>query len=266
MLDGQGADEQLAGYHGVFSTYLRTLVAEKRYLEFAQTILGRKRFHQQPIGRQLVSVLGPRIPRMLRRIADRSNLVPILDLPLSIEAWQEADLTKPPYLAAMERDGLSSLATIGQLCEAMTMTTNLGQLLHFEDRSSMAHSVEARVPFLDHRVVDISIGIGSKHKVRGAETKRILRRAMTNVLPAQVLHRKDKLGFPTPEETWFKGPLKPIVEDWVEDTIALYPDLLDICGLRRMVSDTLEGRRPFSFAIWRFASLGLWGRTFRVSV
>ena len=68
---------------------------------------------------------------------------------------------------------------------------------------------------------------------------------MAKVLPPKVLHRRDKLGFATPEESWFKGPLKPTVQQWVEDTIALYPDLLDISGLRRMVADTLEGRRPF---------------------
>ena len=69
---------------------------------------------------------------------------------------------------------------------------------------------------------------------------------MAKVLPPKVLHRKDKLGFPTPEESWFRPP-KPTVQQWVEDTIALYPDLLYITGLRRMVADTLEGRRPFSF-------------------
>ena len=76
MLDGQGADEQLAGYHGVFATYLRSLLAEKRYLELAQTILGRKRVHQQSVAHQLLSVFGPHIPRVLLRAAGRYNLAP----------------------------------------------------------------------------------------------------------------------------------------------------------------------------------------------
>jgi len=93
----------------------------------------------------------------------------------------------------------------------MFMTTNLPILLHYEDRNSMAHSVEARVPFLDHRVVEFSVGLGDEHRMVGAETKRVLREAMPGILPEKVWRRRDKLGFATPEREPFRGALRQFV-------------------------------------------------------
>ena len=130
----------------------------------------------------------------------------------------------------------------------------------------MAHSVEARVPFLDHRLVDLSIGLGSRHKIVGGDTKRVLRRGMRGILPEKIRKRRDKLGFATPEELWFRGSLRPAIEAGVDETLSRYPGLLNPAGTRALVADYLDGRHPMDFTVWRIVNLGIWGRKFALSV
>jgi len=152
------------------------------------------------------------------------------------------------------------------LLKQQTEQGNLPALLRFEDRNSMAHSIEARVPFLDHRLVEFALALGNDHKLVGADTKRVLRRAMTDVLPPAILARRDKLGFATPEQAWFRGPLKPLILDGVEATLARFPGLLDARATRALVSAMLEGQRPVDFTAWRIVSMGLWGERFGVTL
>jgi asparagine synthase (glutamine-hydrolysing) len=130
----------------------------------------------------------------------------------------------------------------------------------------MAHSIEARVPFLDHRVVEFALALGNDHKLVGADTKRVLRRAMRDVLPLAVLTRRDKLGFATPEETWFRGPLKPLILDGIEATLSRFPGLLDARATRALAGDMLGGQRPVDFTLWRIVNMGLWGERFDVAL
>ena len=148
----------------------------------------------------------------------------------------------------------------------MTQSSNLTMLLHWEDRNSMAHSIEARVPFLDHHLVELSIALGERHKIVGGDTKRVLRRAMAGILPEVVGNRRDKLGFATPEEAWFRGPLREAVLGGIDDTLARYPGLLNASETRAHAADMLEGRRPVDFSLWRIVNLGIWGRLFGVTV
>jgi len=158
------------------------------------------------------------------------------------------------------------VTNIATLCLTLTFASNLQMLLHWEDRNSMAHSVEARVPFVDHRVVEFSLMLGNNHKIVGGDTKRVLRRAMTGILPKVVRNRRDKLGFTTPEEIWFRGPLKGLILEGVEATLKRYPGLLNAAGTRALVADMLDGTRPLDFTLWRIVNIGLWGERFAVGV
>jgi asparagine synthase (glutamine-hydrolysing) len=148
----------------------------------------------------------------------------------------------------------------------LTRTTNLPMLLRYEDRNSMAHSIEARVPFLDHRLVEFALKLGDQHKIVGGDTKRVLRQAMASFLPDQVRNRRDKLGFATPEETWFRGPLRKAVEAGVEETLALYPDLLAPDAVRTHMRQMLDGARPFDFSLWRIFIFGKWGKAYGMAL
>lgn len=266
MLDGQGADEQLAGYHGMFPIYLSELLADGKGLDALKLIYQRSRVHGVPFWSEVAKAFGVRLPARIQSMILGQRKAVVADSLLNLDAWRECELNLPPYLAAIKRDDLGELDSVGSLCRILTKTTNLPSLLHFEDRNSMSHSIEARVPFLDHRLVELNIGLGSAHKAAGIETKRILREAMKDVLPRKVTNRMDKLGFPTPEEIWFKGELRPQVEKWLDESLEWFPELFDKDGVTRMAQNMLDGRRPFDFTLWRIISLGMWGQTFGVKL
>ena len=96
-------------------------------------------------------------------------------------------------------------ASVSALSYAQLTHSNLQMMLRCADRSSMAHSVESRVPFLDHRVVELSLGLPDEFKIGGGVTKRVLRAAMSGVLPDRIRDRVDKIGFETPESLWMAG-------------------------------------------------------------
>jgi asparagine synthase (glutamine-hydrolysing) len=136
-------------------------------------------------------------------------------------------------------------------------------LLHWEDRNRMAHGVEARVPFLDHRLVKLAIALCGRHKIQGAKTKILLRRALGDLLSRQVLERNEKRGFATPE---LDGPLRGAMRVAVEATLAPYPDLLDRKATLALADEMLAKRRAFDFSLWRIACVGLWGKRFQLNV
>jgi asparagine synthase (glutamine-hydrolysing) len=265
MLDGQGADEQLAGYHSCFSYYVLSLIRQKQWLMLARTMLERRLWHGVSLQDQFHSFIAPLLPAKLAAAVRREIKLPPSHGWLDSEVFRGIDTSRGAFDTALARSGLGPVRDIGDICIALT-AWNVTCLLHWEDRNSMAHSVEARVPFLDHRLVDLSIGLGSRHKIVGGDTKRVLRRGMKGILPEKIRKRRDKLGFATPEELWFRGSLRPAIEAGVDETLNRYPGLLNPAGTRALVADYLDGRRPMDFTVWRIVNLGIWGRKFALSV
>ena len=265
MLDGQGADEQLAGYHGCFPYYFADLIRQRRFVALLRAMAERHAWHGVSFWDQVQSFLMPLAPPWLARWLRRERQA------LVQHDWLNGDSLRPhlsrsAFETARERIERPPIQNIGDLCVVLTQSSNLAMLLHWEDRNSMAHSIEARVPFLDHRLVEFALGLGGHHKIVGGDTKRVLRRAMSGILPARVRTRRDKLGFATPEEVWFRGQLREAVLGGVEDTLARYPGLLNERGVRAHVASMLDGGRPVDFSVWRIINLGIWGRKFAVSV
>jgi asparagine synthase (glutamine-hydrolysing) len=264
MLDGQGADEQLAGYHGSFSYYFADLIRRRRFVALLHAMLQRRAWHGVSVAEQLRTFLIPLLPPKYARWLRRERQA------LTQHNWLDGEALRPhlgrsPFETARESIGRPPVADLGDLCVVLTQSSNLTMLLHWEDRNSMAHGIEARVPFLDHRLVEFSIGIGNRHKIVGGDTKRVLRAAMRGILPEMVRNRRDKLGFATPEEEWFRGPLREAVLAGIEETLDRYPGLLNPKGVRAHVKDMLTGRKPVDFSLWRIINLGIWGRLFAVT-
>jgi asparagine synthase (glutamine-hydrolysing) len=264
MLDGQGADEQLAGYHGCFPYYFAALIRQRRLLMLLRAIIERQMWHGVSVNEQARAFLLPLLPRRLAAWLRRERHALVQHDWLGGEALQPF-LNHSAFEIARESIGRPAIRGIGDLCVVLTQSSNLTMLLHWEDRNSMAHGIEARVPFLDHRLVQFAIALGDRHKMVGGDTKRVLRRAMKGILPDKVCGRRDKLGFATPEEAWFRGPLRDAVRGGIEQTLACYPGLLNPRGVRAHVGEMLDGRRPVDFSIWRIINLGIWGRVFAVS-
>ncbi len=119
-----------------------------------------------------------------------------------------------PYRRALEYIGDSDAASLLDQMLAADMKTYLHELLMKQDQMSMAASIESRVPFLDHKLVEFAAALPTSMKLRGLQTKYILRRAMRGRLPAQILSRK-KMGFPVPVGKWLRGRFTHIVDEYV---------------------------------------------------
>lgn len=259
MLDGQGADEQLAGYHGGFGFYMADLTRRRQFGQLARTILERKRYHGTSLQEQVRSYVLPLMPPKMAGMLRRQHRAITQHDWLGTDLLREKGNPGTAFGLAGEELGLPPVTDIRTLCMTLTYGSNLGMLLHWEDRNSMAHSIEARVPFLDHPLVEFDLALGNDHKIVGGDTKRVLRRGMRSVLPKIVRERRDKLGFATPEQIWFRGPLRGLVEDGIEKTLSFYPGLLNTSGVRALAKDMLDGERPLDFTLWRIVNLGMWG-------
>jgi asparagine synthase (glutamine-hydrolysing) len=266
MLDGQGADEQLAGYHTGFAHYISGLIRQGRLLQVLHTFRERQRYHGSPLGQQAMMAIVPLLPRPVANMLRGRHRAMTQNDWLGAGLLAVAGAGRTAAQTAQDALGLPDVTDLRSLCLNMTFASNLPMLLHWEDRSSMAHSIEARVPFLDHPLVEFSLALGNSHKIVGGDTKRVLRRAMSGILPDVVRDRRDKLGFATPEEQWFRGPLRGLIEQGLEETLALYPDLVNASGVRSLASDMLAGRRKVDFLLWRLVNLGIWGKRFGVGI
>lgn len=136
--------------------------------------------------------------------------------------------------------------------------TLLPALLQVEDRVSMAHGLESRVPFLDHRVVEFAATIPSNVKFANGTLKHALLEAMREELPPLILNRKDKMGFPTPITEWVKGKAKPFVVDLLSSRQALNRDIVN----NRVVLESMTQEPKYGRKIWGFLCLEMWQREF----
>jgi asparagine synthase (glutamine-hydrolysing) len=136
--------------------------------------------------------------------------------------------------------------------------TLLPALLQVEDRVSMAHGLEARVPLLDHPLVELAATIPSNIKFKDGTMKHVFKNAMGGVLPPAVAERKDKMGFPVPLVEWLKGPARDFAQDVFGSRRALTRDFVD----NRRVRDGLEREPEFGRRIWGYLSLELWQQAF----
>jgi len=188
LLDGQGADEQLAGYLYYYNHYLSQLYHHS-YSEFQHEVSSFEEL------RGIQHALHPRnhtVKMRLGRIKRRF--------------FKEEVLGK---------DHLSRQLLIS------TMTFGLKELLRYADRNSMAHSVEVRLPFLDHKLVEFVFSLPDRFKLRNGWTKYILRESMKDLLPEKIAWRVGKVGYETPDSSWLSGVRgkgnSRLVSDWLND-------------------------------------------------
>jgi len=142
--------------------------------------------------------------------------------------------------------------------------SNLQMLLHWEDRDSMAHSIESRVPFLDYRLVEYVLGLPDEFKLKEGVTKLVLREGMRNVLPERIRMRMDKMGFVTPEEVWLRERAAAQFKIALDEAIAASHGIINESA-KKILQEIIEGTRPFSFLAWRMISFGAWMKQFNVT-
>ena len=248
LLDGQGADETLAGYHPYFGSYYRELLRKLRWLELWNSILSYVGEHGS---RALPVILYYFLPIKIGSIFKR------LMKPSGISTEFAREWGTPP--AVRTRKFKSPLKN--SLYETMTRTL-LPALLRVCDRNSMAFSREVRLPFLDHRLVEFLFAVPNDQKIRKSSTKVILRNAIRNLVPEETRLRKDKLGYAPPEDNWLRGPLRPWIQELFESRRFLEREWFDQQSIRHAWKEFISGRDGLTSAFWRWISLEIWAEVF----
>lgn len=259
MLDGQGADEQLAGYQGYHGALYASLFRQLRWIELWREIRAARQVHGHgPLwaAKYLADALLPAALRYpLRAMVGRETASP---------AWLDLQRLGAAPCDPMRGEAGASLS-IGELSHRQLTRSNLQMLLHWEDRDSMAHSIEARVPFLDHKLVEFVLGLPDACKLHRGVTKRVLREGLRGVLPETIRVRMSKLGFVTPEEHWMREEAPEKFRQAVRDAVAASQGVLRPEALR-LADDVIAGKRPFDFTVWRMISFAAWLRRFQVAL
>jgi asparagine synthase (glutamine-hydrolysing) len=256
VLDGQGADELFAGYLWYFGAHLLDLAQHGRRGRIKALAL------QAAIcwhwgGATVPPVFdhgwNARLQRLLRRkVASPATVGG--DLLYPEFAVRASEL--PPAPAMPGHGHLDRL-----LCDQLTRSS-LPALLHYEDRNSMAFSLEARVPFLDYRIVELALALGTEHKISSSWTKWVLRQAAAGILPRRVRWRRSKLGYPTPMARWFRKPSERVdVEDVLFSRRLAERELVRPEVLRR-VWELHQAGQDHSWLLYRVLTMELWHRHF----
>lgn len=242
LLFGQGADELLLGYRKFLFFYLKHLFNKRATIPFL---------------RQFITLLfSPSVwyttnfRSGVRYLSQKFNPLSQLIHPHLHQIYGESD----------------NILVSGDFYErnkADLYSLSVPELLHYGDRISMAHSVELRVPFLDHELADFIFNAPIEMKIRGTTTKYIMRRALQDILPQKIYQRKTKLGFSTPQESWFRNYL---LEDLL-DTLRkaeFIPKFVMMDKVIAKLKHFAENRWSFlgNESFFRFYILEKWARIF----
>jgi len=266
LLDGQGGDEVFGGYAKFRYAYLASLLKSGRLgrlmQEFGATLLQGDRY-----------VLDIRngyryLPRQLRRLLAVDTL-----LQKAVRTdWNRAlsgestPATRWWRYASQARAGESRATVMQRMQRDDLFVDTLPMLLRMEDRSSMAFSLEARVPLLDHHVVEYGFSLPDDLKIRKGWSKFAIRRAMQGIVPDVIRMRKTKLGFAVPGHRWLASDLRPQVTALIEDTLRCQK-YVDPQVLRRWYAapESAAASTESYLGLFRVLSLEMWMRAFSIS-
>jgi asparagine synthase (glutamine-hydrolysing) len=262
VLNGDGGDETFAGY----DRFRAALIAER----------------MPPLTRDALRALAQWLPpgavhhspaRRLRRFAEKAALPfdqrifawsAVFDLP-ELKALDAGSLVDPDRVLSSYRETLDrcqGTSVLSQLLYLNARTYLLDDLLPKMDRMTMAHGVEARSPLLDRALMEYASSLPDDLKRRGAQGKVVLKKAVEDLLPASIL-RRAKQGFGIPLGAWFRGELRPMVED----VLLASPRLgrwIRADRLKAIAEEHLTGRTDRGHQLWTLLTLEMWLRKHRL--
>lgn len=196
LLDGQGADETLAGYHKYYKWYWQELFRHRK-LKRSKEIKAAKELgiNEKFDYKNIIASYFPDFATIVMENRYLLNAIKHEDLTKEFVQLQ----SKEAYYAVPERFTLNNALYFN------TCTHGLEELLKYADRNAMAHGREVRLPFLSHELVEFIFSLPSNFKIRNGWTKWILRETMKNRLPESIVWRKDKVGFEPPQKSWMEN-------------------------------------------------------------
>jgi asparagine synthase (glutamine-hydrolysing) len=266
VLTGEGSDELLAGY-GKYPRALANWSAGGAYGVIPGVVRA-----------WIADRVVPNLPGRVGRYAKRSFLAMsrtpeamFFDNFAAMGLQRQGALLAPSFaeLATPERaygasrmffDAPNGQSTTLDRLLYTDMKTYLVELLMKQDQMSMAASIESRVPFLDHQLVEFAAGLPGRMKLRGLTTKWILREAVRDILPPAILTRK-KMGFPVPFGDWIQGKWNDVARDVLLDTRSRQRGIIDAGAVGRLLNAQAAGISDGADAVWSLLNLELWYRT-----
>ena len=235
LLDGQGADEMMAGYNPYFYVYLRQLRRQKRYKELASEMIGSR--------------------DILRKLA-RTKFSGRTSVP--IEA-----LLNSGFVAEHSAERVTSIQD--DLKERLledTFQASLPSLLRYEDKNTMRFSIEGRVPFVDKELLKFLFSLDESAIIHDGWNKRILRESMDGILPDLISKRRNKIGFTTPEGEWFRTIAPELRDVFASASFAARP-YFDAPSVLALFDDYIaHPENHGTLMFWRLLNVELWMRTF----
>ena len=266
VLTGDGADDVLAGYG-------RYAVGGLGRWCSSRSSATRRRFEERLLRDSIdLRSVGPLRHRLQR--SARRHWMPVLRsilIPEFFETAYRTRLYRPEHLARIEDGGMSRLALelhehsrdlpelIDRMLDVDVRQYLAGDLLPKVDISTMAHSLEARSPFMDHRLVEFALRLPDRARVAGGSCKALLKHAFGDFLPAGIANRRKK-GFSVPVERWLKGELAPLVRELLVESPRGIEERFRPEEVRRLYDEHVSGRKRHGFRLWNLLCFELWYR------
>ena len=257
LLDGQGGDEILGGYEQYFNYYLESIASKVTTQAFKDEISRiKQRYPMALLSRK--QKIQQRLPTRFRhKIARLSGLGSDFLIGLKPNIIGEAHLNNPvspvtddrfhPLAAALWKDSLH---------------TNLPVLLRYGDRNSMAHSREVRLPFCDHRLVELTLSLSPEILMGNIQTKRVLRGSMRDILPETIRKRWKKQGFLPPQDLWFRNGLRDHAQNIIESDSFKTDGIWERSWWRSVLNRYDSGEFHLASTLWRPIIYDAWHRYF----
>lgn len=251
MLDGQGADEMMAGYHSYLDIVAKSMMRSRDLGGLLRLKRGlRHTGSSVPIAQPILKALARRVPVQVPR-GGRS------DAGVAGPRWLDAGWCEGRGVTSYAPSPVEDLRA--QL-RRDTTSGNLRELLRYEDRNSMRFSLESRVPFLTPALAEFVSSLPAHYLIdAGGTTKSVFRAAMKGIVPQPILDRRDKIGYATPEKRWLTQ-LRPWVDDVLTSATPETVPLLNIPAVSNAWGEVLRGSQPYGWHVWRWLNLIRWAQ------
>lgn len=268
-LDGQGADELLAGYSGYPEERIISLIENHRYVELAKFIYewskwpGRKMDNQVKFAWERISPGTFDTSKKIKRALFGGNEISRDYSWIDYNILSDLEIDENMPLSFIRPTDTQYRQLMSTLRNELTHRSLLPLLRH-ADRNSMRFSIESRVPFLTIPITEFVLSLQEEFLIsQKGETKSIFRHAMRGIVPDSILDRKDKIGFTTPEDEWFHIMGESFYEmTWNADKIPF----INKKQLHTEIKDTLNGKIPYNSRLWRIVNLCRWMDLNEVSI
>jgi asparagine synthase (glutamine-hydrolysing) len=252
VLDGEGSDEILAGYPYQHRLLLMDRLRRGRLVDFAHELRAVAAHREQGTLEVVVQdFAGP----ALRRLARGRPEAPTWIAPAFRSTEGDGE-------RAARRDKGCDPSWLNQDLYFSLTWGNMKIILPYTDKTAMAHSVEARVPYFDRALVEFAFSLPDHYKAGGGQGKRILRDAVRQRLPPAIVERRGRMGFATPDLAFLRGPLKATLRDAVSEGNLLAGNCFVKSEATRFLDDFEAGRHQDFRGVWRMYALASWSRAF----